>query len=477
VFTPITLDRRHRRTLHRQVYDQLRQGILAARLAPGDRLPSTRELALALRVARATITVAYDQLIAEGYLETRHGAGTFVCREIPDQPMPKRRSATIGTEGTAIRLSSLVARLAPSVIRRPLPSGVIDLSAPAPDGTLFPFAIWHRLLRRQLRRRPGGSALDRPDGAGLERLRQAIAAYLGRSRAVQCQADQVLVVSGSQQALDLCARVLVDPGDHVAIEEPGYPEGRHLFTAARAVVHPVPVDADGLLVARIPPSVRLAFVTPSHQYPTGVSLSLARRLELLDWARASRGVILEDDYDSEFRYGGAPLPSLQGLGEASRVVYVGTFSTAMFWGLRLGYLVLPPALVEPFVRAKRHASGHTASLEQAVLADFIREGHLERHLRRMRRVYKRRREALVESMTHHLGDRAAVVGDAAGLHAVVRLTGRDVVARARQAGVALESTAVCYAGTAPANEVLVRFAGVPERTLREGIRRIATLKL
>ena len=207
-----------------------------------------------------------------------------------------------------------------------------------------------------------------------------------------------------------------------------------------------------------------------------MSLSLARRLELLAWARAVHGVILEDDYDSEFRYGGTPLPSLQGLtSEAARVVYVGTFSTAMFAGLRLGYVVLPPTLVEPFARAKRYASGPTATLEQAVLGDFIREGHLERHIRRMRRIYKRRRDALAEALEHQLGDRAMLVGDTAGLHAVVQIAGPDLAARAGQGGVSFETTRACYAGPAPVNEILVRFAGVSERMLREGVRRLAAL--
>ncbi|MGD9906584.1 MAG: PLP-dependent aminotransferase family protein [Vicinamibacterales bacterium] len=468
---PIALDRRRRRTLHRQLYQQLREAILSSRLRPGDRLPSTRELAAALRVARTTVTGAYDQLIAEGYLEARLGAGTFVGRELPERAPRSARARRTATPTPAIRVSSFAARLPPLASRRLPQPGVIDLSAAASDLTLFPTAVWSRLVRRALRRR--GAPADPPSVAGDTRLREAIAAYLGRSRAVRCTPDQVLVTSGSQQALDLCARVLVDRGDHVAVEEPGYPEGRHLFAAAGAVVHPVPVDGDGLVVTRIPPSARLVFVTPSHQYPSGVALSLARRLELLAWVRTTGGVIVEDDYDSEFRYRGAPLPALQGLGEALPVVYVGTFSTATFAGLRLGYLVLPAALVEPFARAKRHASGPTASLEQAVLAEFIREGHFERHLRRMRRVHARRHGALLEALAQHLGARASVVGDAAGLHAVVRIAGLDAAAVDGRGGVRVETTRACYAGDAPAGEVLVRFAALTERALREGVRRLA----
>jgi len=471
--TPLTLDRRKQAPLHRQVYDELRRGILSGRFTPGDRLPSTRELATSLRVARATVATAYDQLVAEGYLDGQRGAGTFVCRELPEQPLQPPRPQEARTTESGVRLSAFVTRLGPRAPLPPTPAGSISLSSTNPDSALFPFPVWNRLVRQHLRRMSPGLHRYAPDGAGHGALREAVASYLGRSRAVQCRAEQVVVVNGSQQALDLCARVLIDPGDHVMVEEPGYPDARQLFTAAGARVRPVAVDADGLLVSAIPSSVRLAHVTPSHQYPSGVSMSLARRLELLAWARARRAVVIENDYDSEFRYGGAPLPSLQGLGDASRVVYVGTFSLAMFPGLRIGYLVLPPSLVEPFLRAKWSADRHTAQLEQAALADFIREGHLERHIRRMRRVYKRRREALLGALARHFGGRATVVGDAAGLHVVVRFDGPDMAARAARCGVGLVSTRSCYAEAAPANEFILRFSGVGERALTEAVRRLA----
>ena len=459
--------------LHRQVYDELRRGILSGRFRPGDRAPSTRELAAMLRVSRATVTAAYDQLVAEGYLDGHRGSGTFVCRELPDRALQPRRPDATRAPGAEIRLSGYVTRLGPRAPLPTAPPGTVSLSAADPDSALFPFPIWNRLVRQHLRRVTPSLHRYAPDGAGHAPLREAIAAYLGRSRAVQCRAEQVIVVSGSQQALDLCARVLIDAGDHVAVEEPGYPDARQLFTAAGASVRPVAVDTDGLLVAAIPAPVRLAHVTPSHQYPSGVSLSLARRLELLAWARLRQAVVIENDYDSEFRYGGATLPSLQGLGDASRVVYVGTFSLAMFPGLRIGYIVPPPALVEPFLRAKWSADRHTAHLEQAALADFIREGHLERHIRRMRRVYKRRREALLGALVRHFGDRATVVGDAAGLHVVVRFGDADMAARAARQGVGLMSTRACYAGPAPPNEFILRFSGLSERGLTEAVRRLA----
>jgi GntR family transcriptional regulator/MocR family aminotransferase len=473
--TPIVVDRRHTAPLHRQIYEQWRAGILGGRFAPGDRMPSTRELAVALRVSRATVATAYDQLMAEGYLDTQHGSGTFVCRTLPDTPVAAATSLQVKNRAAPApaRLSAFAARLAPVTTRFPATPRVFNLSTDVPTFELFPFGVWKRLVRRHLQA-IGPALFQYPShGAGHPALRETLAAYLGRSRAVRCMPEQVIVASGSQQALDLCARVLVDPGDDVAVEDPGYLGARELFAAGGARVRTVPVDADGLVVSALPPSARLVYITPSHQFPLGVSMSLGRRLELLDWARQRRAVIVEDDYDSEYRYSGAPLPALQGLSADAGVVYVGTFSNVMFPGLRLGYLVLPPDLVEPFQRAKWLSDRHTAHLEQAALADFIREGHMERHIRRMRRVYKRRRDAFIDAVAHTFGDRAAVVGDASGMHLVVRFDRPGVAARAVRSGVHLVSTAVYYAGEAPAQEFIVRFTGLSERGIREAVKRLA----
>ncbi|MGE0462328.1 MAG: PLP-dependent aminotransferase family protein [Vicinamibacterales bacterium] len=471
--TPITIDRRRQRPLHRQIYDEWRRGILAGRFVPGERMPSTRELAAALRVSRATVTAAYEQLVAEGYLDGHRGSGTFVRQELPDRAFGLAGPAAPRATSAPVRLSAFVERLGPVTTRTRSPAGVIDLFTTRTDQDLFPFGAWGRIVRRHLRRIGPGLRGHAEDRAGHAPLREAIASYLRRSRAVRCEASQVVIVSGSQQALDLCARVLVDPGDEVVVEEPGYPGARQLFAAAGARLRAVHVDVEGLLVATLPSSARLAYVTPSHQFPLGVSLSLARRLDLLAWARARRAFVIEDDYDSEFRYVGAPLPALQGLGDASRVVYVGTLSNAMFPGLRIGYVVLPPALVEPFVRAKWYADRQTAYLEQAALADFIGEGHLEQHIRRMRRVYKARREALLHALDRHFGPRATVLGDAAGLHLVVRFEVPDIAKRARKQGVALRDTRAYYLGRAPDNEFILGFSDLGERALGEAIRRLA----
>lgn len=469
---PLVIDRAQPH-LGTQVCEGLRRAILDGRLRPGTRLPSTRALAARLRLARSTVAVAFDQLTAEGYIEGRRGSGTFVSQAVPARrPAARTPRRSAPPDHGEVRLSRAVSRLRPRAPALAAPADAIDLSALRADARLFPFAVWRRLVRRQLRAFP----LRRErsgDGAGDPALRAAIAAYLGRARGVRCEAAQVLVVNGSQQALDLCARVLIDPGDAVAVENPGYPDAAQVFAAAGARVCPVPVDAEGLVVPALPPDVHLAHVTPSHQYPTGVVLSLARRLELLAWARRVRGLVLEDDYDSEFRYEGAPLPALQGLAEAARVVYVGTFSTAMFAGLRLGYLVLPDALVEPFTRAKWYASRHSPHLEQATLADFLRDGHFERHLRRMRRVLRRRREALLEALRRNFGDEAVPLGDAAGLHVVVRFADPRVLARAAGRGVVVQSTRPCYTGAGRDDEALLRFAALDERQLAEGVRRLA----
>jgi GntR family transcriptional regulator/MocR family aminotransferase len=472
VATPITIDRRKRSPLHRQIYEEWRRGILAGRFAPGDRMPSTRELSTALQVSRATVAAAYDQLIAEGYLDGHRGSGTFVSRQLPERVRWSGRPVSRAAGGS-VRLSTFAQRLTAAPRRRRVPPGVIDLSASGPDYDLFPFPVWNRLVRRHLRRMNPALFQYAPGGAGLEALRETVASYVRRSRAVRCGPEQVVIVSGSQQALDLCARVLVEPGDEVIVEEPGYPGARQLFAAVGARLRPTAVDTDGLVVAEISAAPVLAYVTPSHQFPLGMSLSLARRLELLAWTRRREGFVIEDDYDSEFRYGGAPLPALQGLGDPARVVYVGTFSNAMFPGLRIGYLVLPPALVEPFVHAKWYADRQTASIEQAALVDFIREGHFEQHVRRMRRIYKARREALLGALARHFGRRVTIIGDAAGMHVVVRFDGPDMAPRAARAGVSLLGTASYYAGPSRPNEFILRFSGLGERALSEAVRRLS----
>jgi GntR family transcriptional regulator/MocR family aminotransferase len=471
---PIAFDRASKVPIQRQIYDGWRRGILSGRFRRGDRVPSTRELATALSVSRAMVTAAFEQLIAEGYFESVHGSGTFISGELPDQPVAHRTRRTAATPSRLpVRLSRYASRLEANALRPSASASAVNLSKFGPDLDAFPFGLWRRLLTRHLRDVTPALFTHSEHGAGYAPLRQEIAAYVARSRAVTCDAGQVVIVNGSQQALDLCMRVLVDPGDEVALEDPGYAGTRHLAAAHGARIVAVGVTRDGLRIADLPGAARLVYVTPSHQFPTGVSMSVTRRLELIDWARPRGTVIVEDDYDSEYRYSGPPLPALQGLSDAVSVVYIGTFSNVMFPGLRIGYVILPPALVEPFTRAKWLADRYTTLLEQAALADFIREGHLERHIRRTRRLYKRRREALIESLDRQFGTDATVRGDSAGMHTLVRFAAKDIRARADRNDVRILSADSHYMSRESPNEFVIGFAATAERTLAEGVKRLA----
>jgi GntR family transcriptional regulator/MocR family aminotransferase len=471
---PIVVDRGSDVPLHRQIYEGWRDGILARRFRGGDKVPSTRELAGALGLSRATVTAAYEQLSAEGYFETMHGAGTFVCRELPDDaPTVGRKALRPAFRAAPVALSRFGQRLGTAYAPQPSGTGLIDLSRFGPDLETFPLRLWRRLLVRHLRDAQPPLFAHGGDAGGYMPLRRQIAAYLARSRAVHCDADQVIVVNGSQQALDISMRLLVDTGDEVALEDPGYPGARQLALAHGARVQPVRVTSDGLHLADLRGSPRLVHVTPSHQFPKGASMSLARRLELLEWARRRGTVIIEDDYDSEYRYSGPPLPALQGLADGVPVVYVGTFSNVMFRGIRIGYVVVPRELVAPFTRAKWLADRQSPLLDQAALAVFMGEGHLERHVRRMRRLYRSRREALVGALERHLGDDAVVHGDAAGMHALVGFRVADVRERARRHAVRMTSADPYYLSGRSPNEFILGFAAIDERTIVEGVKRLA----
>jgi len=470
----VVIDRSSSVPLSRQIYEFWRVGILNGRFSGGERIPSTREVAGVLDLSRGTVTQAYEQLVSEGYLQTSNGSGTFVCRQLPEQLLhaPAATGRRAGHHVSA-RLSTFGRRLQKdfeSLDRQP---GHICLSHWGPDLTLFPLETWRRLCARSLRDL-GPDALDYAQyPQGYQPLRNEIAKYVARSRAVSCTADQVIVVNGSQQGLDLCARLLLEPGDEVAVENPGYLGASRIFEACGARLRPIPVDREGIVVGRLGDAPRLVYVTPAHQFPTGVALSLRRRLELIDWARQHRAAIIEDDYDSEYRYSGAPMPALQGLANGVAVIYCGTFSKVMFPGLRVGYLIVPRPMISAFTRAKWLADRHTPVHQQAALYRFMKEGHLERHIRRMRRTYGLRRIALMESLQHHFGDQASVLGEAAGMHAYVRFGDPDVVARAQRNKVQLRGVGAYFLGKAPANEYLLGFSMSTERSIREGIKRLA----
>lgn len=477
--------------LYHQVYRALRAEILSRRLAPRARLPSTRTLAAEVGISRNVVMLAYEQLLDEGYAEARTGSGTIVARALPDEwaaavpPATLSRAAT--RQPTRLRLARAGTRTMAIARRMPLRWDLrgtrvsYDFRVGRPAFGDFPQAIWCRLLGRRARR-AGRHDLDYGPPEGRLELRQALAERLRRFRGMDVDADQIVIVNGSQQALDLVTRVLVDPGDRVLIEEPHYIGARWVFTAGGAQLVAAPVDAEGMQVPKALASgnaPRLAYVTPSHQFPTGVVLSLARRLELLDWAARSGAFIVEDDYDSEYRYAGRRLQALAGLNAGDRVLYVGTFSKLLFPALRLGYLALPKSLVEPIVAAKALADTGNSALEQLTLADFIREGYFERHLSRSRLRSCARRETLLEAIEEHFGDRAEVSGAATGLHLLVWLRNRRgqpiarVEHRAAAAGVGVYSVASYYLRPPTRSGVVLGYGPLSERQIREGIEHLA----
>jgi len=412
-------------SLYQQLYEGLRQAILSGRLGAGVRLPSTRDLTATLSVSRNTVMAAFEQLVAEGYLESRVGDGTYVSPSLPDElasvgrstrPNPARQSKVL-----PLRFSQRYGLISTAPM-----GGATDAHAPRafrtgiPALDVFPIKVWSRLVAYHWRQ-PTSGLLTYGDARGYAPLRQAIADYLGAARGVRCTAEQVLITAGSQHALDLVAQVLLDPGDPVWIEDPGYRGARAALLGVGAQLIPVPVDEEGLCVevgVAAHPAARLAYVTPSHQYPTGVTMSVTRRLALIQWARQQHSWILEDDYDSEYRYRGRPLAALQGLDQADRVLYSGTFSKVLFPGLRLGYLVTPPALTGAFAQALQLAHRYLSVFDQAVLADFILDGHFARHIRRMRTLYAERQQTLVAALQQHLGKFITVGAAEAGLHLV-----------------------------------------------------------
>lgn len=471
----IALDPKASAPLHRQLYFALRTAILEGRLPPGARLPSTRSLAADLAVSRNTVLAAFDQLLAEGYVQGRVGAGSFVSRQLPEEALQARRPSGDAKAGGGAEPPG-PSRRGARLTRLPQHGNRPRAFAPGlPELASFPFEDWARLLARSWRN-PPRSLLIGSEPAGYRPLREALAAHLGAARAVRCTADQVFIVSGAQQALDLAARVLLDPGDRVWVEEPGYAGLIGALLAGGATVVPVPVDGQGLDVAggrRRAPKARMACVSPSHQFPLGLTMSLARRLELLDWARGADAFILEDDYDSEYRYAGRPLAALQGLDEDGRVIYVGTMSKVMFPALRLGYMVVPLHLVDAFATIRRLTDTHPSMLVQPALAEFIRDGSLAAHIRRMRALYADRQALLLEAARRHLGERLALRPAEAGMHLVGYLEdGADDVAlagRARRLGVEVTPLAALYQERPDRRGLLLGYAGLHGSEIENGM--------
>jgi len=375
-------------------YEQLRTSILSGQLGAGTRLPPSRELAAETGLSRNTVLAAFEQLQSESYITGRQGSGTYVARVLPEEMLEVQGSAPsspAASTGTTAKLSARGERLArtqrvplPSVLGRKPRGTAFLIGLPALDA--FPFETWKKLYTARFDR-SAPQLMRYDDAAGYRPLRESIASYISTARGIHCTADQVIVMTGSQQALEFCARILLDPGEAAWLEDPGYLGARAALTAASARIVPVPVDELGLDVAagiNLEPSTRLAVVTPSHQFPLGHTMSLERRLALIDWAAHNDAWIVEDDYDAEFRYVGKPHAALMAIDAHQRVIYVGTFSKSLFPGLRLGYVIAPPDLVDGFVAAHLSTDMHAHLIDQAVVADFIDQGHFARHLRRVR---------------------------------------------------------------------------------------------
>ena len=461
----------------RWFYEELRSAILAGRLQPGGRLPATRDLAREYGLSRGTIVAAFEQLASEGYVEGKTGSGTYVSQVLPEELL---QVARVRTQAAVRRrrpsLSAYARRLQPVPPSERGPVRAFRASLPALDA--FPTGLWAQVAARRLRRL-SWPLLAGGDPLGYRPLRQAVAEYLNASRGVKCAWEQVLIVSGVQEALDRAAHLLLDPGDPVWMEEPGYPRAAMVFRAVGARLCPTPVDSEGFDLQfgkRRWRRARLVYVTPAHQFPLGVTMSLRRRLELLEWARESRAVIFEDDYDSEYRYAGRPIPAMQGLDRSGVVVFSGSFSDVLFPALRLGYVVIPPELVEVFAAAESSSTHHPPLLEQAILADFISEGHFARHIRRMRELYAERLAAFLEAAHSRLAGMLEIPPVEAGLQTVGWLNGR---LSAEQAAAAAEKHAVDvvplsrYSLSRRTKGLLLGFAAVDVPELRDGVQRLA----
>ncbi len=478
ILPAITVDRSAAKPLYRQICDGYREAIVERRLTGGQRLPSTRTLASELKISRIPVLHAFDQLLAEGYFESRMGSGTFVSSTLPDHAGSlKRPAARLNAGRPGPRL--LARRPAALLASAPEPwlkgFGAFRMSEPALDH--FPFTIWSRLVARHSRGVRRG-ALNYGSPMGDLPFRQAVAAYLRTARAVRCEAEQIMVVSGSQQALEITARVLLDPRQPVWVEEPGYAGARDALAMAGARLVPVPVDEEGLDVAagiKICRRARAAYVTPSHQYPLGATMSASRRLQLLDWAQATGSWIIEDDYDSEYRYDSQPIAALQGLDRDARVVYIGTFSKVLFPALRVGYLVIPPDLVDRFSAVREAMDICPPALNPAVLADFIGEGHFARHLRRTSLLYRERRSALVENLRRTLGPRLQVVGAEAGIHLVAlsdRPGDRSISQRAAREGLWVMPLSACYLSKPLHHGLVLGYGGTSVAEIPKAVQRL-----
>jgi GntR family transcriptional regulator/MocR family aminotransferase len=485
IFPVVAIDRSSATPLYRQLYKSYRDAIVERRLRAGQRVPSTRSLAAELQISRIPVLNAFEQLLAEGYLESRVGSGTFVARSLPDLlprtsiPPAERRSSVHPASRIISPAAKELLLYAPGSWLRE--RGAFNVGEPPIDR--FPLRVWSQLTARHSRKLEGAE-LHYGDPRGFAPLREAVAEYLRTARAVRCEAEQIVIVAGSQQGLALAARVLLDRGDPVWLEDPAYFGARNVFTMEGARIIPVPVDEEGLDVsagiARCK-EASAAFVTPSHQFPLGVTMSASRRLQLLNWASAGSWII-EDDYDSEYRYESLPIASLQGLDREARVVYIGTFAKILFPAIRLGYVVLPPDLVDPFVQVRRAMDLSPPTFLQAVLTDFIAEGHFARHIRRTREVCRERRRKLLEALRSEFGNEIEIPGDDAGMFLTVVLpdewNDRKIAEAAAREGLSVFPLSNFYLGTGRTRSgFILGFGSTSVTQIPNGVRQLRRIVL
>lgn len=493
-----------RRDLAGQIYRQLRDSIVDGRLAGGTRLPSTRDLARQLGVSRKTTLDVFERLLAEGYLISRRGSGTFVADTLERLPArerghenPQIRAATAaaaettdavggassgaahGARATPWWQARAQAHAAGDTLPRLDARLACDFAGGVTDKARFPFDIWRRCINDALRVQARGYGMYR-EPAGEEKLRLAVSRYLAFNRAVQANWEDVIVTQGAQQALDLLARVTLERGDVAAVEDPGYPPARDIFAALGAKVVPVPVDGEGLVIERLPKAARVVYVTPSHQFPLGMPMSLGRRVALLEWAQAHGALVIEDDYDCEYRFEGRSMEPLKSLDNAGLVAYVGTFSKTIFPELRVGYMVPPAALAAPLARARQIGDGHGCVLTQTALANFMLNGHFARHLRRMHQSYSERRDVLLAHLRGPLSPwLEAVTPNTAGLHLAARLVApldaAKVAAAARGASIGLHPLAPFHLEAPVQSGFLFGYGAVDAGQIDAALTSLATL--
>lgn len=458
----LTVDRSQNTPMIRQVYEQIRLHILQGELRQGERLPSTRDLAENLRVSRNVILEAYDQLIAEGYMTSVQGSGTYVAA---GAYMPKYSPKMLSASGVMANRET------------PKQKNLIDFRFGVPALDLFPSTKWGQLFHQVCASAP--AALFGYGGPeGCPELRHTLARYLARSRGVSCEPGQLIITTGAIQGIFIAAHTLLNAQSQVVTEDPMNLNVRKIFSDRGAQVLPVPVDEQGIQTGLIPEGAkpRLIYITPSHQFPLGSTLSIQRRIELVEWARQADAYILEDNYDNEFRFEGTPVSSLQGL-DPERVIYAGTFSKILCPALRIGYAVVPPGLIKAFSRLKNLLDHHSPTLDQMVLARFIEQGYFDRHIAKMKKVYRKRRDAIIRSLELHFPGKHSVSGHSTGLHMVVEMSGvaftDDIMGQLEEAGVRVypvEAYALKKGGSQ--NQIMLGYGNVNEEEIREGIRRI-----